>query len=221
MKTFSYIFICACIIQQAVGQNYLEKSVEVSSKNIEIYLNDIDNLILRSTKAASVDVHLQDFQENKLSAVKIDHRKNSLVITSAESYIIQEQFNKFCVEQPVLTNYIITVPNNSNVNLKIGKGNLSVIKFKGNLNAEVDTGEVLLNNILGNVTLFIVDGVVRVKLQKGALDIKTNLGKIISTLPVKSKIKNTKILKETYESNLQILNIRAIKANIYLDALKD
>ena len=36
MKNIGYIFICVCFIQQAVGQHYIEKSVETSSKNIRV-----------------------------------------------------------------------------------------------------------------------------------------------------------------------------------------
>jgi hypothetical protein len=221
LKNIGYIFICVCFIQQAVGQHYIEKSVETSSKNIEIYLNDIDNLLLESTPDNIVSVKLKEAQVAQLSSINFSHEKNGFVIRALEKFTSQDQFNKFCVEQPALLLYVITVPNHSNVSLKIGKGNLFINNFEGNLNAEVDTGEVLLNNIIGDVSLFIIDGVVRSKIQKAALNIKTNLGEVISTLPLKTKLQNPKMIRGVYKSKSQMLTIKAIKANIYLDAVKD
>ena len=220
MKKLSYILIFIGVLHNTFGQHYIEKSVEATSKNIEIYLNDIDNLILKTTRTNRLNVKLDDSKDG-FSNIKIYNENDKLIVRATELILPQEQFNKFCAEQPLLAAYVIVVPINSNVSLKINNGNLSIRRFEGDLKVEIETGEVILNTILGNVSLFIVDGSVQAKLQSAQINVRTNLGKIVSNLPIKDLKQTANTLRGIFKYNTPTLVIKAIKANIYLEAIKD
>jgi hypothetical protein len=220
MKKGLVIFFIISINCPFFAQHIVEKSIETKGEDIEIYLNKIDNLVLKSSSTLNVDVKLSDVQET-FSNIKLVKEKGHVIIRSNKPLPSQNIINKFCVEQVNFASYVITVPTKSNVYINIGSGNLFAKNFEGNINAEIGTGEVVFERIKGNVKLSILDGSVKVKLRAASLNLKTNLGKIVTDIKIKSlKIESNKI-EGVYKDNKQSLIIKAIKANIYLDAVKD
>jgi len=220
MKKGLFILFFISIYSPFFAQHIVEKSIETKGKEIEIYLNKIDNVILKSDTIHKVLVKLYDVQD-AFSNIKIFKEKGHVIIRSNDPLPSQEIHNKFCVEQVNFASYIITVPIKSNVYINIGSGNLYAKNFESNINAEIETGEVNFKNIKGNIKLSIVDGDVKVKTSAAALNLKSNLGKIVTDI----KSKNLKIqphkIEGVYKDNKQSVLIKAIKANIYLDAVKD
>jgi hypothetical protein len=220
MKKGLFILFFISIYSPFFAQHIVEKSVESSSDKIEIYLDKVDNVILKSEATHKVRVKLADAQE-AFSNIKLVKEKGRVVIRSNNPLPNQNVINKFCVEQVNYASFVITVPQKSSVYINIVSGNLLAKNFEGNINAEIETGEVSFKNIKGNIKLSIVDGDVKVKIKKASLDLKSNLGKIFTDI----KSKNLKIqphkIEGVYKDNKQSVIIKAIKANIYLDAVKD
>lgn len=220
MKKVLCILFLISIYSPFFAQHIVEKSIETKGKEIEIYLDKIDNVILKSDTIQKVRVSLSDVQET-FSNIKLFKEKGHVLVRSNNPLPSQEIFNKFCVEQVNFASYVITVPKKSNVYINIGYGNLLTKNFEGNINAEIETGEVNFKNIKGNIKLSIVDGSVNVKFKEASLNLKSNLGKIFTDIKNKNlKIQSNKI-EGVYKDNKQSVIIKAIKANIYLDVLKD
>ncbi len=201
------------------GQHFIEKSFEASSKNIEISCTSIDNLKLISTSGNNVKISLKDAQD-RFSNIDVYSEKDRLFIKQKES-LPQESINKFCVEQPVFVSYIISVPNNSQVFVNMVSGNLNIENFKGFVNAQLETGAVTLDNNSGDINLKIVDGSVKVKIKNTQLHLASNLGEITSEIPTLLPSESKKLLTGIYQNGQHKLTIKAIKANIFLEAVKD
>lgn len=220
MKKIISILFLISIYSPFFAQHIVEKSIETKGKDIEIYLDKIDNVILKSDTIQKVRVSLSDVQET-FSNIKLFKEKGHVIVRSNNPLPNQEILNKFCVEQVNFASYVITVPIKSNIYINIGSGNLYAKNFESNINAEIETGEVNFKNIKGNIKLSIVDGDVKVRIKTAALDLKSNLGKIYTGIKSKSlKIQSNKI-DGVYKDNKQSVIIQAIKANIYLDTVKD
>ncbi len=220
MKRIVFLLLFSSIYNPFFGQHIVKKSVESSSDKIEIYLNKIDNLVLKSDTISKVLVKLLDAQEN-YSNIKLVKEKGRVIIKGNDPLPTQNILNKFCVEQVNFASYEITVPQKKNVYINIGSGNLLAENFLGNIKAEIETGEVNFKNTKGSINLSIIDGDVKVTIKKAALNLKSNLGKIYTNL----KSQNLKIhphkIEGFYKDNKQKVTIKAIKANIYVDAVKD
>jgi len=220
MKKSLFILFFISINSSFFAQHIVEKSIETNDKDVEVYLGKIDNVILKSDTINEVRVKLSDVQET-FSNIKILKEKGRVLIRGNDSLPNQNIINKFCVEQVNFASYIITMPTKSNVYINIGSGNLLAKNFEGNLNAEIETGKVDFKDIKGKIILSIIDGDVKVKIRKASLNLKSNLGKIFTDI----KDKNLKIqsnnIQGVYKNSKQSVIIKAIKANIYLDAVKD
>lgn len=214
-----YFLVFLGICQLTFGQHFIEKSFEAGSKNIEIICSSIDNLKLISTFGNNVKISLIDAQDH-FSNIDVYTEKGRLFIKQKESFP-QESINKFCVEQPIFVSYIISVPNNSQVYVSIVSGNLNIENFIGFVNAQLETGAVTLDNNSGNINLKIVDGSVKVKIKNTQLNLTTNLGEIVSEIPILLPSESKKLLTGIYQSEQNKLTIKAIKANIFLEAVKD
>ncbi len=220
MIKLGHILFFLSIYSPFFAQHIVEKSVESAFGNVEIYLDKIDNLILLSSPTKKISVKLIDTGE-EFSDLKIFKEKGRVVIRTNKLLSNRETVNKFCVEQPVFASYQMTVPVNSSVYVNIVSGNFSVLNFEGNIKAEIETGEVQFVAVKGNIKLFIVDGNVKVNLKKGNIDLKTSLGTLESNLLDKNLKKSDKSLKGFYKNKSQGITIKAIKANIYVEVLKD
>ncbi|MFK5891272.1 MAG: hypothetical protein QM486_11150 [Flavobacteriaceae bacterium] len=220
MKKGLFILFFISIYSPLFAQHIVEKSIESFSDKIEIYLDKVDNVILKSDATHKVRVKLSDAQE-AFSNIKLVKEKGSVIIRSNNPLPNQNVINKFCVEQVNFASFVITVPQKSSIYINIVSGNLLAKNFEGNINAEIETGEVSFKNIKGNIKLSIVDGDVKVKIKKASLNLKSNLGIIFTNI----KSKNLKIqphkIEGVYKDSKQSVIIKAIKANIYLDAVKD
>ncbi len=202
------------------AQHVIKKEIDVNIKNIEIICNDIDKLKLQSIDKDQVWVILQD-AENQLTNFDIFNKKDKLIIKQKENLPQDNIINKFCVDQPLYASYVIKVPKNSNVYLKIESGNLNIDKFKGFINVDIGTGAVLLNNNFGDINLKIIDGSVKAFVKNTELKLSTNLGNIQSSLHNLKATKNNKTLNGVYKNDHNKLKITAVKANIYIKAVKE
>ena len=219
MQNRWYFLFFLGFLQLTFGQHLVEKSVDVRSKNIEISCRNIDHLQLRSTSNKTVKINLTDAQD-RFTNIDVYYENDKLIIKQKESQP-QETINKFCVEQPIFASYIISVPNDSQVFINIISGNLNISHFKGFINAQLETGNVILENNTGEVNLKIVDGSVNSVIKNSQLNLTTNLGEIESKLPHLPASKNKKSLIGFYKNDQNKLSIKAIKANIAIEAAKD
>lgn len=220
MKQLLKILICVTVFQYATAQKYIEKSVETKAQIIEIYLDDIDNLVLESSKINKVIVKLEG-DDFTLNTINLFEEKSTLIIRSDNLPPFQDQINKFCVDKPTIDSYKITVPQGLKVRVNIMRGNLLVKHFTGDLKVTIETGFVVLNKIDGNVVISIIDGSVIAKLESAVINVNSNLGKVYSNLPLKEAIQTENSYKGMFVNSNQMLSIKAIKANIYLERAKD
>ena len=220
MKQLVKILICVSVFQYATAQKYIEKAVETKAQLIEIYLDEIDNLTLESSKNAKVSVELKG-DDFALNAINISEEKSTLIIRADNPPLFQDQINKFCVDQPTIDSYKIIVPQGLKVRVNITRGNLLVKHFKGDLRITIETGFVELNKIEGDVNLSIIDGSVIAKLESASINVNSNLGKVHSDLSLKEVFQTENSYKGMFVNSKQKLFIKAIKANIYLEQAKD
>jgi len=219
MYKLGFIFIFFGALQSTLAQHILKKEIGDNNKNIEIICRDIDQLNLQSIDKNQVWVEMQD-AEGQFTDVDIIKQKNKIIIKQKEVLPQTQIINKFCVAQPNFASYLIKIPKNSHVYLKIESGNLNIENFIGFVNAEVGTGIVLLNNNLGDINLKIIDGSVKAIVKNAQLKLSTNLGSIQSSISKLQTSINKKLISGVYENALNRLEITAIKANIYLEAVK-
>jgi len=208
------------VLQGTLAQHILKKEIDVNIKNIEIVCNNIDQLTLQSIDINQVWVVMQD-AEGQLTDVDIYKEKSKIIIQQKEVLPQSQIFNKFCVVQPNYASYLIKIPKNSNVYLKIQSGDLTIKNFEGFVSAEVETGMVFLSDNRGAINLKIIDGSVKSFIKNSELKLSTNLGIIESSITGLKATKNKKTLSGIYKKALNKLMITAIKANIYLESVKD
>lgn len=220
MYKLNLIFVFYIALQSAMAQHILKKEVDASVKNIEIICGDIDELKLQSIDKNQVWVIMQD-AEGQFTGVDIIKQKSKIIIKQKETLPQTQIINKFCVAQPNFASYLIKIPKNSKVYLKIISGNLAIKNFVGFANIEMGTGAVLLDDNLGTVNLKIIDGSVKSFIKNAQVKLATNLGIIKSSIPALIVDKNKKSLSGIYKNAYNKLKIAAIKANIYLEAVKE
>jgi len=219
-RDFKILLLFLSISPILCAQHIIEKSVQTQSDIVEIYLDKFDNLILKNTPKNKVSVTLSESQ-NSYNNLSVKQEKGAVIIKANKSLKKLRIADKYCVDEPNLDSYVISVPVNSIVYLNLSTGNFYSHNFKGQINAELETSEVQLNNINGDIKIYIVDGKVNVKLKSALIDVKSNLGIVKAT----NLNKNLAILPHSIKgktgTSKNQLKIQAIKANIYLEGVKE
>ena len=102
------------------------------------------------------------------------------------------------------------------------EGNLYADNFEGDLNLKVEDGIIKLRNMNDPVKLSLNSGSVFLnEIRNTKIDAETNQGVLVNDLIKEGNINSNKRLVETIGSPDNLIIIRTILANIYLDGTKD
>ncbi len=142
-----------------------------------------------------------------------------VLIKDNQPFVADKEFDedKVCSVQPNYTSYQIYIPKNRILFVSFIEGNFYAENYKGEINPKVEDGILKLNNITEDTNIQLNSGSIFIhNIQNTKIDAETNLGILMTDLPVESTITSRKKLIQSAEDPSSSLIIRAIMANIYL-----
>ena len=202
------------------AQNIFKKSIISKADKIVIEFNVIDQIELITSEVYNKIEVVSESENISSSNIILEETKGVIFISSIDNNIVENEFevDKQCVVQPIYTSYKIRIPKNTEVEVSYIQGNFYTDNFVGSLNLKVEEGIVKINEFEGSVFIHINIGDVNILgLNNTSLNVRSNLGKVTSSIQTKEITKFKNKVDGIIGENLNQLTINAILANVHLE----
>jgi len=209
VKKILFILLVSGSVLGVFPQKSISQTIDFKGDFIRVNLGKIDHLELVQSSDNKVSIATNELQQ-EASFLKIEQEKNGLFINAVQTQVLQEELPA-CVEQPLFTSYKISIPKDVKVFITIKSGNFFTSNFNGFLDVQVQEGEINLKNILGNIKINNIDGVVFCTTTIQHITAISHLGKVY--LQKRKPVTNKKSIKE-------LLKIESIRGNIFVNTNK-
>jgi len=209
VKKILFILLVSGSILRMFPQKSVTKIIDFNGDFIRINLGKIDHLELIQSSKNKVNIVANELQQES-SFLKIENQKNELFIDAVQTEILKDE-RPACIEQPLFTSYKISVPKNVKVFITIKSGNFFTSNYNGFLDLQVQEGEINLKNILGNIKIINIDGIIFCTTAIKNIIAISHLGNVY--LQKEKPVKNNKSIRE-------LLKIETIRGNIFVNTNK-
>ncbi len=212
------VFVNFLIITKMLfAQKTVTKEIVFLGETIFVSLENIDQLELKHTNDAKIIVTSSE-QIDEVSFFTIQTNRTEAVIKNTKAKT--KRISNACIEAPLLSSYVIYIPEKLQVNITIHNGNFKTTFFSGSLNLEVDSGEIELNNFNGIVKIKNINGNIFCNFKEGELIINNHLGKTNCTLKSKNLKKSSQNINGFLQNRKNHLEIETIQGNIYIKSIE-
>ena len=159
------------------------------------------------------------FEKESLEEVKKLSDKNVLSVLQKNEHInIKYQKNK---TYQYLSNYVLNVPINTNLNISLSGGSINTNQVEGNLSFFTSGGDIVLNEIIGNISTKTNSGDIVIQNCSGKFRIHTNSG-TIKLNKNKGNFSMSSSAGDTFINeligNIELMNMAG---SVYLNNLKE
>ena len=207
----------------AYGQEIVEQRIDSNAEDILIEFDLIDHIeLFNSNDESSIRVKAEG--NNAAHSFQLEEKEGHVLLSGHDIKVAEELLgdDKVCQVEPNYTSYQIYVPKEKVLYISFMEGNLYADNFEGDLNLKVEDGIIKLRNMNDPVKLSLNSGSVFLnEIRNTKIDAETNLGVLVNDLIKEGNINSNKRLVETIGSPDNLIIIRTILANIYLDGTKD
>jgi len=205
------------------GQKLIEKSISSRADQVILEFDVIDQIELFNAKADTEfsvlgegRAYFPDFNLKEVNGVV--YLEGNDQVSDEEAYNV----DKVCSIEPNFTSYQVFIPEGKKLYISFIEGNFFAEDFKGELNLIAEDGILKLNHMSNTVNIRLSSGSIYAQnIENTSIDAKTNLGSLITSIPLEGLSENKKHLKDTVGNGSKSLMIRTIMANIYLNVSKD
>lgn len=194
------------------AQKKVSKIFELTSKEIVINTNGLDNLKLENSKTNNVEIILvAESYDDQLIEIK-ENSEEIIINFHFEGTETREViFRKFITKRLQRADAVIKIPENKKISIVGQNIDIQSQNIKNELEVFIENGIVTLNKIKKNTKVKLYSGNVYAYSSELNLEILSNLGKI--KIDDKMHKKKYRLDKKT---NSKKLLISSIKANIFL-----
>jgi len=206
------------------AQKIYINSITSNSTKIIIEFNIIDQVEIIITDDVGEIVVIAENEVNKFLNFILEDKNGIVFIKDIESHFedINLQVDKLCFVEPVYTSYQIKIPKDRNTYISYSQGNFYANNFDGILNLSLDKGIVKLDSFQGEVNMNInVGNVYCNQIKNSKINIKSNLGVVSSDFQLENSIQKKNQINGVFGKSINELNINAIQANIQLESFKN
>lgn len=211
---YSLLFLWSSLLW---AQNNNEQSLDSNEKTILIELESLNNLELKSVENTNtIKVICSNCDAVSKPKLLEQHQIVNIKVTSDKNKIYGAQRNKFRAGQPEYPNYSIEVPENREVKVVYNKGNFTTRNFKGNLDIRLNHGNLILDNVKGDVSVISFSGIINCTFEHAAIKVENSKGLIDNKLKASTLLATKRKLHGIYKKDVFNLTIKTVRAKVLL-----
>lgn len=206
------LILFLCVTSLSYSQKKISKTFVASSKEINIYTEGLDNLILENSNSDVVEVFLMaESYDEQLINVENSLTEANIKFAFKGTETREVVFRKYITKRLQRANAIVKIPKNKSVYVFGENVDIESKNIDNDLAIYIDNGIVKLNKIQAKTTLKLYSGNVYAAFKNTLVDVKSANGKIrINDVEKKNEYKKTPSLIRNQ------LTISSIKANLFL-----
>lgn len=212
MKQYlSYILLLLTVFVHA--QQTLTKTVKSSAPDIQVKIIGIDNLIVKESDNDILEMKIID--ADGIGFIE-DFYCNDYLCTlniTAKQIIknpLTNKINQFPMAPPSHIGAIIKIPKNKNLTIAGGTLDVQTTGYIGNLTLNIDKGNIRIKGIKGNTAINLFSGTIFANTSTSSLDILTRKGTVSIN---KKKVSST--FKKSRKNNYNFV-VKSINANVVI-----
>lgn len=211
MKSSLFIFFL-CFSTATFCQKKVEKNVEITSTEIEIYTNGLDDLVLENSMSNFVEIILFAENPNQQEIVFSEEKNVFSIKFQLDSLQTEEAvFRKFITKRLLRAHAIVKIPKGKNVTIFGENINIESKEFLGNVSIFIEKGDLKFEKIQSNTDVNFYAGTISANAKNMNITLHSNIGNI----KVDDVYFQKDYQKKVTNSN-QKLNINTIKGIIFL-----
>tara|TARA_R110001632_G_scaffold19898_15_gene59895 strand:+ start:3713 stop:4336 length:624 start_codon:yes stop_codon:yes gene_type:complete len=192
----------------AFGQQTITKSIVSDAPYIELKTAGIDDLIIRESETAKLEITILNADLGILENVSCNDFNCVLSVTTS-----LKETNKLSTFKAIKVSAIVKIPKGKKVTVFGETINLKIEGYQGILRVFIDDGNIDIKKIKGITEIVLSSGNIYAQIADASLDIKTRKGSITF---------DHKIQKSPYrmkQHKKQRLIVKSKKANVVLTQL--
>ncbi len=204
-------------VQNLTAQKTIKKSFNSKANRVIVEFDYIDQVEIITTDIANQITVISKSEEVASSKISIEEINDKLFIKSIDQNITGSDIAviKLSNIRPMYSSYQILIPRNMNVDVSLVNGDFNSKNFQGKLHLKMEEGTIKMDSFSGEVVVNINIGNVLISdIEDCSIDVRSNLGKINSSIDLKKDNENH--FYGIVGSKKNFLFINAILANIHL-----
>ena len=206
------LFFFLLISFASFSQKKAIKNFTVTTKQISISTDGLDDFVLKNSETNFVEVFLYAENPNKQHIIVEEKSTETEIKFKIPVFKNEEEiFRKYITKRLKRATATIKVPNNTNVSIFGRNINIASKSYNGNLRIFIENGIVKLDTIQQNLELKVYAGNITGTLKKTSLKAVSKSGKIKI-----DGISHQKEYEEKETLTAKEIDITTIKGNIFL-----
>lgn len=206
------LFFFLLISFASFSQKKAIKNFTVTTKQISISTDGLDDFVLKNSETNFVEVFLYAENPNKQHIIVEEKSTETEIKFKIPVFKNEEEiFRKYITKRLKRATATIKVPNNTNVSIFGRNINIASKSYNGNLRIFIENGIVKLDTIQQNLELKVYAGNITGTLKKTSLKAVSKFGKIKI-----DGISHQKEYEEKETLTAKEIDITTIKGNIFL-----
>lgn len=194
------------------SQKKVSKIFETTSKDVNIYTNGLDNLVIEESNSDFIEVYLiAESYDEQLIKVENTDETATIIFKFKGTQTREVVFRKFITKRLQRANAVVKIPKNKMVYVFGENVDIESKSIQNNLAIYIENGIVKLNKINANITLKLYSGNVYASTKNTCVNAVSTLGKIKVDGVLRED--NYKMTPKNAQSKLEI---STIKANVFL-----
>ncbi len=203
------------------AQKIYTKSLNSGAKKIIVEFNIIDKIELITSNEKNLIFITSESENEAPPRITLKEENGIIFIKSNENFYEDKNsdIDKLCNVQPDYSSYLLKIPKGRKIEISFTQGNFYANNFVGDLSLRMEEGMVKIKKFEGSVFVHInIGNVYFNEIKNTELSVKSNMGTIFSDLimtdlnPIENK------LNGIFEKNVNQLKVDAIMANIHLSS---
>lgn len=206
------LFFFLLISFASFSQKKAIKNFTVTTKQISISTDGLDDFVLKNSETNFVEVFLYAENPNKQHIIVEEKSTETEIKFKIPVFKNEEEiFRKYITKRLKRATATIKIPNNTNVSIFGRNINIASKSYNGNLRIFIENGIVKLDTIQQNLELKVYAGNITGTLKKTSLKAVSKFGKIKI-----DGISHQKEYEEKETLTAKEIDITTIKGNIFL-----
>jgi hypothetical protein len=195
-----------------LSQKKVIKKIETQCSEIEISTIGLDDFVLENSTSGFIEITL--FAENPHEQHILFDVKNDFLQVEFKMHKIQKEetvFRKFITERLHRASVIVKIPKGKRVTIFGESINIESKDYLGDLSIFIEKGIVKLNQVKANTSIKLYEGSIYGVLENSNINIISKVGKI----KIDERF-HEKTYQKKLEKNQKEFSVTTIKANIFL-----
>jgi len=175
----SFIFFYLCISAATFCQKKVDKTVETSSKEIEISTIGLDDFVLENSLSNFIEIILMAENSNQQQILFSEEKNVFSIKFQLDSLQTEEAvFRKFITKRLLRAHAIVKIPKGKNVTIFGENINVASKEFLGNVSIFIEKGDLKFEKIQSNTDINFYAGTISANVKNMNIMLHSNIGNI-------------------------------------------